>query len=341
VHAPAIRHEPAALNYVAEIYLAARERERAESMLPYLLERRGHFVSWGIFGLCTLGPFTGLIARVEALLERWSEATHDFESAIAETGRTGALPAQAELHYEYGRALLERPGGAERALGLAQLTQGMQLAHELDMPGLARRARHALESVEPHAVTQPLTPARAPSASAVLGFELTREGDVWLVARGARSFRLKDSRGLQMLSVLLHNPGRELHVLMLGSAGEPMTAGDAGGVIDPRAARAYRQRLEDLRDAEQEAEALGDSERLAAARGEIEQLAQQLAQGLGLGGRERRAASVSERARTNVQRRIKDAIARIEKCDPELGRYLGWTVRTGTFCVFEPGARPV
>jgi len=62
--------------------------------------------------------------------------------------------------------------------------------------------------------------------------------------------------------------------------------------------------------------------------------------GVGLGGRERRAASVAERARTNVQRRIRDAIARIEKCDPELGRYLGWTVRTGTFCVFDPdGAR--
>jgi len=25
-----------------------------------------------------------------------------------------------------------------------------------------------------------------------------------------------------------------------------------------------------------------------------------------------------------------------EAQDPELGRYLSWTVRTGTFCVFEP-----
>jgi hypothetical protein len=180
--------------------------------------------------------------------------------------------------------------------------------------------------------------ASAPRGRGVaLDFRLTREGDVWLVARGAQSFRLKDSRGLQMLSQLIESPGRELHVLALGGGGDPATGGDAGSVIDARAAQAYRERLEDLRDAEQDAEDMGDSARLAAVREEIEQLAQQLAAGVGLGGRERRAASVAERARTNVQRRLKDAISRIEKCDPELGRYLSWTVRTGTFCVFDPG----
>ena len=47
-------------------------------------------------------------------------------------------------------------------------------------------------------------------------------------------------------------------------------------------------------------------------------------------------AAIAERARVNVQRRLKDAIRRIGELDPQLGEYLGWTVRTGTFCSYRP-----
>jgi hypothetical protein len=36
----------------------------------------------------------------------------------------------------------------------------------------------------------------------------------------------------------------------------------------------------------------------------------------------------------NVQRRLKDAIARISESDGELGRYLEKAVVTGTYCRF-------
>jgi hypothetical protein len=347
VHEPAISHEPVALNFMAEIYIVARDRAGAEQVLPYVAERRGHFVSWGVFGLCTLGPFTGVLARLEALLGRWSDAERDFRAAIAEAARAGAFPAQAGLHCEYARALLEHGGADAQRAARRELSHCLEIARERELELFSERARLMLAELDaqtaavseaPSTSTSTSTSTSAPPGRGVaLEFSLKRDGDVWLVARGAQSFRLKDSRGLQMLSLLIESPGRELHVLALGGGGDPAAGGDAGSVIDLRAAQAYRERLEDLRDAEQEAEEMGDSERLAAAREEIEQLAQQLAAGVGLGGRERRAASVAERARTNVQRRLKDAISRIEKCDPELGRYLGWTVRTGTFCVFDPG----
>jgi hypothetical protein len=43
-----------------------------------------------------------------------------------------------------------------------------------------------------------------------------------------------------------------------------------------------------------------------------------------------------DRARVNVQRRIKDAIRRFGGEDEALGRYLEATIRTGTFCSFVP-----
>jgi len=85
-----------------------------------------------------------------------------------------------------------------------------------------------------------------------------------------------------------------------------------------------------LRDQEQTAESLGDADRADGARQEIERIAQHLSAALGLGGKERRSGSASERARVNVQRRIKDALTRIGREDPELARYLSLCVRTGT-----------
>ena len=72
------------------------------------------------------------------------------------------------------------------------------------------------------------------------------------------------------------------------------------------------------------------------AREELELLANEIAGGLGLGGRERAAGSSTERARINVQRRISDAIQKLERANAELGRHLSRSIRTGNYCVYEP-----
>ncbi|HEX6244217.1 MAG TPA: hypothetical protein VFZ61_25045, partial [Polyangiales bacterium] len=67
-----------------------------------------------------------------------------------------------------------------------------------------------------------------------------------------------------------------------------------------------------------------------------QRLGEELARAVGLGGRDRRAASDVERVRINVQRRLKDAIERIGAAEPSLGRYLAAAVKTGTSCVYQP-----
>jgi hypothetical protein len=58
-----------------------------------------------------------------------------------------------------------------------------------------------------------------------------------------------------------------------------------------------------------------------------------------LGGRARRAASSAERARITAQRRLREAIKRIAELDAEVGELLDRTIRTGTFCAYEPNRR--
>jgi len=76
-------------------------------------------------------------------------------------------------------------------------------------------------------------------------------------------------------------------------------------------AAAYRQRLLDLDEELAESERLADLGRREMLQAEREALLAELARAVGLGGRTRSAGSATERARVNVQRRIKDAVARI------------------------------
>ncbi len=85
-----------------------------------------------------------------------------------------------------------------------------------------------------------------------------------------------------------------------------------------------------------EAEGHGDRGRLAKLERERDAIEEELARAVGLGGRARKAASATERARVNVQRRVKDAIGRIREADEELGRFFEKAVTTGVFCVFRP-----
>lgn len=180
-------------------------------------------------------------------------------------------------------------------------------------------------------------------ATAKLDFSLRVDGkDALLVCQG-RATRLKSLRGMSMLARLVGSPDRELHVLDLASdpddEGTVVDLGDAGEVLDARAREAYQQRIQALRGEIDEADRFADVGRADRARRELEMLLQQLSSAVGLGGRARRTGSATERARVTVQRRVREAIKKIAEHEPDLGRHLDWTIRTGAFCAYEPSGR--
>jgi len=176
------------------------------------------------------------------------------------------------------------------------------------------------------------TPARPSATRSELC--VRREGELWLVEADGAAVRLKHSKGMVYLEQLVLQVGRELHVLVL--IGAEHGASDAGEILDARAKADYQRRLELVDARLEQARSLGDDRGVDQARAELDALAEQLAAAVGLGGRDRRAASNVERARINVQRRLKDTIESISATDASLGRYLQATVKTGTFCSFMP-----
>jgi AAA ATPase domain len=168
-----------------------------------------------------------------------------------------------------------------------------------------------------------------------------RNGDVWTVAFNGRTVPLRDAKGLRDLAVLLAAPGREVAVTEL-AAGLPgreapaVAALGADPILDDRARAAYRARLAELDGELAEADAHHDVERSARLAAERDALIGELARAAGLGGRRRRLGDATERARTTVTARIRDAIGRIERVHPELGQHLRASIVTGARCAYRP-----
>jgi hypothetical protein len=186
--------------------------------------------------------------------------------------------------------------------------------------------------------------ARPPAVAA--GHEtasLTLDGKWWTASAGGTTVRLPDTKGLRYLAALVATPGAEHHALDLVDRVEGVQPGldrrllgDAGPVLDGAARQAYRQRIEELRDACDDALAAGELERAEALDAELQQLVGQLAQAFGLGGRERKAASAAERARLNVTRALRAALAKLIDALPAAGAALDRRVRTGLYCCYTP-----
>jgi hypothetical protein len=164
---------------------------------------------------------------------------------------------------------------------------------------------------------------------------------------------------MRYLARLLAAPGQELHAIDL-EMGERATQrpaprrmagarpaelgtrhdlGDAGELLDARAKAAYKARLDDLQRELDEAERFNDPARAATARQERDFLVDELARAVGLGGRDRKAAAHAERARLNVTRAIRAALANVSRVNPSLGQHLSSTIRTGRYCAYTPDPR--
>ena len=112
--------------------------------------------------------------------------------------------------------------------------------------------------------------------------------------------------------------------------------GDAGAMLDDQAKLQYRLRLRELAEKLEDLRERGAYERVDEVVSEIDFIQRELARAVGLGGRNRRAGSAAERARLNVTRAIKSAIEKIQEHDLDIGKILGQSIRTGSFCSYVP-----
>jgi hypothetical protein len=281
-------------------------------------------VSWYLGGLAAL---SGHDAAAEA----------HFQAAIAHHRRLGARPLLARTLHEYAQLLSARAAGPDRARAAEALAEARAIAADCGMTKLGAILNDRRD------VAGPVT--------------MEREGGYWAVRHAGTVARLPDSLGLRYLDLLIRNPGQELAALDIlqvasaqpagtaaagAAAGDPaqhpVSAAAADDVLDARALAEYRRRLAELDDDLAEADQWHDTERASRARAERDFLLHELASATGLHGRPRRLGAASERARVNVTRAIRSAIARIKAHNPDAAEHLEQSVKTGTYCSYAPTA---
>jgi len=334
-----LSREPTTLTGIAEPVAVAGNVALAERLYPPTAAAQHRVGSFGRSGFICTGPLERAQALFAGTLGRLDEAIDLLELAATIAHQLGfrVMIGDTRCWQAHYLAARRRPGDAERAR--ACLDEAEKLAAAFDLPRLSRRigeVRAALAGDATAPAPKAARPADRPEPRAP-AFTLTREGDYWTVTAGSVTTRIKHARGMQMLAELIASPGREFHVLaLMGTDGEGVDGGDAGELLDKEAIAEYRERLRALEEELDEAESWSDAGRAARARAERDAIANELARGVGLGGRSRRASAAAERARVNVQRRVRGAIKMIGQGLPDLAAYLERAVRTGTFCSYEP-----
>lgn len=299
----------------------------ADAALAELDARPRVFASGGMATMCAGEPIEQIRATLHRAAGRLDESERCLERALEQARRAGALPFAAWVQLDLAALASRQPARRGRARELA-LEVGDQ-AVRLGAPGLERRAR-ALSEASPCDAPAPAQSERDASIS------IDRDGELWLVSWGDVRVRLADSKGLNWLAQLVNDPGREFHVLDLSAAAGIIDAGDAGEVLDVRARQEYRERLSALHAELAEARERNDVGHVTRLQQELEFLETELTRALGLGGRERRAGGAAERARINVQRRLRDALRRITLQHAELGQRLERSLKTGLYCSYRP-----
>jgi hypothetical protein len=333
--------------FATEVAAEIGHAELARGLYPLLQARGEYNVSWGASSMACEGSAERILGLLAGTFGDLELAVAHFERGQARDRAVGARPSLARTLLDHGRLLRRLGGEAQRTRADALLTDAHTLATQLGMRFVAARAAALLATdatdTQDGAAPGPLplraAQGRAEESSRALPCTLALEGEFWTVTCDEGVFRLKDSRGLQMLSRLLAEPGRELHAVDLMGGAADTGSGHAGELIDREAREAYRERMLSLREELSEAEAFGDLGRSERAQHELDSLSRELSRAVGLGGRERQAGSTAERARVAVQRRVREAIRRIAAHAPKLSNHLDRSVRTGAFCVYEPAPR--
>ena len=183
------------------------------------------------------------------------------------------------------------------------------------------------------AVVDQLLQGPVPAGKA-MGMNLfQKQADFWDLSYDGIGVQLAEVKGFYDLKKLLKHPGQPIHCAEL--MGTTINTSKQP-VIDEKARQAYQEKIKNLQQQITQADQNNDLGVLSNLQEEYDKLLEHLSSSLGLSGKIRQAGNPIEKARSAVTWRIRNAISKIEKAHPKLGKHLSHAINTGTFCSYDP-----
>lgn len=329
---------------LGEVAAVLGELPVARSLYARLSVHEGRFAMDSAGSACH-----GFVARHLGLLahrlDDWEEARRHYEMALAAHAEAGAPILLAHTRRQYAALLRVRGGPNDWDQAVELLAGAEKVYRRLGIERLAAQCQSVMARSDLTDVAAQPGLRRVLNVFRPAGDE---HCDGWLVGYAGSEAQLGPARGLQDLRHLLAHPAQSLHVadLLLGATspgvGTAATVGvaphwRAGGAarlrplqgLDDEARAAHRARLAELETEKDRARHADDPIEVALASAEHDRIEALLAcEGDSL-----------ELAREAVATRVRLAVDAVERAHPELGRHLRRSIRTGTFCSYDPPSR--
>jgi hypothetical protein len=336
--------------YLVETCAAIHDVARARILFDLIKPCAGRHAVLGV--VVYLGSFDYYLGLLAATFKDAVASKEYFLFAREAHKSFNSRPwiARTELHL--GQLLISG-SQQDQATGAELLSSALKAAESMCMSKLERECREAIASLENRgSESSPQRPAELDRTCSII-----RENDYWRLTYEGNSTALRNRKGLTYLIHLLRNPGGEFASTQLASAringdgtlsiilqltngdhrlAGSATLGDAGEILDSTAREEYKNRINELRSEIDQAQRFNDIGQVGVLQTELELLEDQIRGAFGLGGRSRRVGSHDERARVKITNSIRSAIDAIDVINPQLGRYLKNTVKTGAFCSYRP-----
>ncbi len=160
-----------------------------------------------------------------------------------------------------------------------------------------------------------------------------KEEELWHLSYQGKTIHSTEVKGFYDLATLLENPEQEVHCSMLVGN---IVVMNAEPVFDEKAKLSYQKKILELQQEIQWSETNNDLKRTSLLQEELDQIIDHLSASLGLKGKIRKEHDPIEKARSAVTWRIRNAIQKIDKYHPALGRHLSSSINTGLFCSYTP-----
>ena len=286
--------------------------------------------TYGVFIYFTKGAYKKSIELAEK--SSFGSTWLDFPAYLAFCYALDNQPEKARLQWSKFQNIFEEKI-SRRPSESAEIINWLFKVNPFRDPGVIM---NAIERMKNQGIVQDFPVDATDSQATATGIEYVfkKETGVWVMRFAGNTVRLPARKGFNDIALLLSRPMQEFHCSSLMDL--PVYAASEEYVMDDKAKKEYRQRIRELQEEIDEAEQMNDSGRSASLRETLDEIIEHLASATDIYGRTRKLGSVTEKTRSAVTWRIRNAIKKIDSAHPALGLHLSNSIKTGTFCSYSP-----
>ncbi|MHA7844612.1 MAG: tetratricopeptide repeat protein [Winogradskyella sp.] len=160
-----------------------------------------------------------------------------------------------------------------------------------------------------------------------------KKDDKWVITFNGMSTNLKEKKGFYDIQKLIGTPNKEFYC---GDLMQTEVVEKGVNIIDLKAKEDYQKRINNIQEELQEADENSDFDKIKSLHEEYDQIVDYITKSYDIHGRIRKTGDGTNKLRSAVTWRIRNAIMEIEKRNPLLGKHLNNSIKTGAYCKYEP-----